>query len=122
MQKLTFQQMKSSLFSPHTLRITHQHVHYLRHKTNQESVFLQQPTTDILATPEHGVKENEIIECKINGHSILTYYCKIDHSGGGIPLYQRRQCRPGPYNDCQRNYIKKLMSYQVLGSIMKIRK
>jgi exonuclease III len=65
----------------------HQNIQYIRSKTDQLEVFLQDTTPHILAISEHGLKDNEINFIKIEGYYIIGHYYRNKYKGGGIALY-----------------------------------
>jgi hypothetical protein len=40
-----------------------------------------------LAISEHGLKDDEIIQCTLEGYTVASYFCKKEHKGGGIAIY-----------------------------------
>jgi hypothetical protein len=47
-----------------------QDAQYLRNKTELFAVFLQSTSPDILAISEHGLKEDEITQCALEGYTL----------------------------------------------------
>jgi exonuclease III len=43
-----------------------------------------------LAIAEHGLKEDEITQCAIEGYTVATQFCRKEHKGGGMAIYSSR--------------------------------
>jgi exonuclease III len=71
-------------------RILHQNVQHLRNKTEQFTAFLQTTTPDISAVSEHGLKEDEITQCTLEGYTLASYFCRKEHKGGGVAIYSSK--------------------------------
>jgi hypothetical protein len=54
----------------HKLKIIHQNAQYLGNKTELFAAFLHSTTPDILAVSEHGLKEDEIPQCMLEGYTV----------------------------------------------------
>jgi hypothetical protein len=40
-----------------------------------------------LAISEHGLKEEEITQCALEGYTVASHFCRIEYKGGGIAIY-----------------------------------
>jgi exonuclease III len=78
-------------------KIIHQNAQYLRSKTEIFTVFLQSTSPDILTFSEHGHKEDEITQCLIEGYTLTSNFCRKEHKGGGIAIYNSKPSARG-YN------------------------
>jgi exonuclease III len=50
-----------------------------------------------LGISEHGLKEDEITQCTLEGYTVASHVCRKEHKGGGIAIYSCRnilQCKP----------------------------
>jgi exonuclease III len=72
------------------LKIIHQNAQYLSNKTELFTAFLQSTTPDILAISEHGLKDDEIIQCILEGYTVASHFSRKDQKGGGIAIYSSR--------------------------------
>jgi exonuclease III len=54
------------------------------------TAFLQSTTPDILAISEHGLREDEITLCALEGYTVATHFCRKEHKGGQIAIYSSR--------------------------------
>jgi exonuclease III len=72
------------------LKIILQNAQYLRNKTELFTAFLHSTTPDVLAISEHGLKENEISQCTLEGYTAASHFCMKKHKGGGMAIYSSR--------------------------------
>ena len=85
---LGFQSFPVGAVKPkYNLKIIHQNAQYLSNKIEIFTEFLQSTTPDILAISEHGLKEDEIHQCILEGYTLVSYFCRKKHKGGGIAIY-----------------------------------
>jgi hypothetical protein len=52
-------------------------------KTELFTVFLQSTTPDTLAISEHGLKEEEITQCALEGYTVASHFCRKEYKGEG---------------------------------------
>jgi hypothetical protein len=43
-----------------------------------------------LAISEHGLKEDEITQCAIEGYTVPTHFCRKEHKVGRMGIYSSR--------------------------------
>jgi hypothetical protein len=71
-------------------RILHPNIQYIRNKTEQLTAFLLTTIPNILAIPEHGLKVDEITQCTLEGYTLASYFCRKEHKGGGVAIYNSK--------------------------------
>jgi hypothetical protein len=47
------------------------------------------PPQEILAVSEHGLKD-DIIECILEGYTVVSHFRRKEHKGGGIAIYSSK--------------------------------
>jgi exonuclease III len=85
----------------HNLKIIHQNAQYLSNKTELFTEFLHSTTPDVLAISEHGLKEDEIPQCMLEGYTVVSHFCRKKHKGGGIAIYSTSNVVPVSLIDCE---------------------
>jgi hypothetical protein len=40
-----------------------------------------------LEISEHGLKEEEITQCALEGYTVASHFCRREYKGGGIAIY-----------------------------------
>jgi exonuclease III len=43
-----------------------------------------------LAISEHGLKDDEITQCTLEGYTVVSHFCRKEHKGGGIAIYSSK--------------------------------
>jgi hypothetical protein len=62
-------------------------------KSNTEllTAFLQTTTPDILAISEHGLKDDEITQCTLEGcYTVVSQFSRKEHEGRGTAIYRSK--------------------------------
>jgi exonuclease III len=72
------------------LTIMHQNTQYLSNKIDMLTEFLQSTSPDIVAISEHGLKKDVIPLCKLEGYTLVSYFCREKYKGGGTAIYSTR--------------------------------
>jgi hypothetical protein len=54
------------------LKIIYRNAQYIRNKTELFTAFLLRTTQDIVAISEHGLKEEEITQCALEGYTVTS--------------------------------------------------
>jgi exonuclease III len=67
---------------------------YLRNKIELFTAFLQSTTPDILAIFEHGLKEEEVTQCALEGYTVASHFCRKEYEGAGYSSWNITQHKP----------------------------
>lgn len=74
-----------------SLTICHQNIQSLRNKIDEVEVECELNKIDILCLSEHWMTCDQIISIKIEGYTLVNYFCRSNFKNGGVAIFCRNE-------------------------------
>lgn len=96
------------------MTVLHQNIRGLSNKINRLNHLLNESSPSILVLTEHGLQQNEIINTKLDGYTLISEYCRTQHRLGGVAIY----CKDTLSNSTEAIEIKNFCEELLLEAAM----